>query len=93
MDPTLNLQKAATPVIEKLNGWGLSAVKMLPNLVVALIVLVFSVLLAFVVGRVVHRMVERISPYGHVARLDRRHEPPDGHCSRGYPGPQRHEPG
>ena len=69
MDPTLNLQKAATPVIEKLNGWGLSAVKMLPNLVVAVIVLVFSVLLAFVVGRVVHRMVKRISPYGHVARL------------------------
>ncbi len=69
MDATLNLQKAATPVIDKLNKWGLSAVKMLPNLVVAVIVLVFSVLLAFVVGRVAHRMVKRISPYGHVARL------------------------
>ena len=69
MDATLNLQKAATPVIDKLDKWGLSAVKMLPNLVVAVIVLVFSVLLAFVVGRLVHRMVKRISPYGHVARL------------------------
>jgi len=69
MDATLNLQKAAAPVIDKLNAWGLNAVKMLPNLVVAVIVLIFSVLMAFVVGRVVHRMVVRISPYGHVARL------------------------
>ena len=69
MDATLNLQKAATPVIDKLNGWVLNAVKMLPNLVVAIIVLILSVLLAFVVGRLVHRMVVRLSPYGHVARL------------------------
>ncbi len=69
MDATLNLQKAATPVIDKLNGWVLNAVKMLPNLAVAIIVLIFSALLAFVVGRLVRRMVVRLSPYGHVARL------------------------
>lgn len=69
MDATLDLQKAANQVVDKLNGWGLGAIKMLPNLVVAVIVLTFSGLLAIVVGRVVRRMVSRISPYGHVARL------------------------
>jgi small conductance mechanosensitive channel len=69
MDASLNLQKAATPVIDKVNGWALNAVKMLPNLMVAIIVLALSVLLAFGVGRLVHRMVVRLSPYGHVARL------------------------
>lgn len=69
MDATLSIQKAATQVVNKLNGWGLSAVKMLPNLVVALIVLIFFWLLSIVVGRVVQRMVRRLSPYGHIARL------------------------
>jgi small conductance mechanosensitive channel len=69
MNPTLSLQKAVAQVIAKLDAWGLSAVKMLPNLVVALIVLTISGLVAFVVGRVVHRMVSRMSPYGHIARL------------------------
>lgn len=69
MDATLNLQKAAAQVVDKLNGWSLNAIKMLPNLVVAVIVLILSWLVAFAVGRLVHRMVVRISPYGHVARL------------------------
>ena len=41
MDATLDLQKAATQVVEKLDGWGFGAAKMLPNLVVAIIVLTF----------------------------------------------------
>jgi small conductance mechanosensitive channel len=69
MDVTWDLQKAATQVVGKLNAWGLSAVKMLPNLVVAVIVLAISGILAFVVGRIVQRMVRRISPYGHIANL------------------------
>jgi small conductance mechanosensitive channel len=69
MDATSNLQRAASSVIDKLNGWVLNAVKMLPNLVVAIIVLLLAALLAFVVGRLAYRMVERLSPYGHVARL------------------------
>ena len=69
MDATSKLQNAATQVVDKLDKWGLNAVKMLPNLVVAVIVFGLSVLLAFVVGRVVHRMVVRLSPYGHVAKL------------------------
>jgi small conductance mechanosensitive channel len=69
MDVTLDLQKAATQVVKKLNGWGLNAINMLPNLVVAFIVLALSGILAFGVGRLVHRMVRRVSPYGHVANL------------------------
>ena len=40
MDVTLSLQEAAVQVVKKLDSWGLNAVKMLPNLVVAIIVLV-----------------------------------------------------
>jgi small conductance mechanosensitive channel len=69
MDVTWDLQKAATQVVDKLDKWGLNAVKMLPNLVVAVIVLALSGILAFVVGRVVQRLVRRISPYGHIANL------------------------
>jgi small conductance mechanosensitive channel len=69
MNPTLDLQKAASQVVSKLDSWGLNAIKMLPNLVVAIIVLTVSGILAYVVGRLVYRMVVRISPYGHIARL------------------------
>ena len=69
MDVTLDLQKAATQVVNKLDGWGLNAVKMLPNLVVAIIVLTLFWLMAIVVERGVRRMVYRLSPYMHVARL------------------------
>jgi small conductance mechanosensitive channel len=69
MDITLDLQKAATQVVKKLDDWGLNAVKMLPNLMVAIIVLILFWLVALVAARVVRRMVVRISPYGHVARL------------------------
>lgn len=69
MNVTLDLQKAAAQVIDKLNGWGISAAKMLPNLVVAIIVLIFFWLVAIIAERVVRRMVYRISPYGHMAKL------------------------
>ncbi len=69
MDVTLSLQKAAAQVVAKLDSWGLNAVKMLPNLVVAIIVLILSWLMAIVIGRGVQRMVLRLSPYGHMARL------------------------
>ncbi len=69
MDVTLDLQKAATQVVDKLDTWGLNAVKMLPNLVVAIIVLIFFWLVAIVADRVVRRMVSRISPYAHIVNL------------------------
>ena len=69
MDVTVDVQKAAGQVVDKLNGWGLGAAKMLPNLVVAVFVLIFFWLVAMVVERVVRRMVYRLSPYGHVVKL------------------------
>jgi small conductance mechanosensitive channel len=69
MDVTLDLQKAAAQVVKKLDGWGLDAVKMLPNLVVAVIVLTLFWVVALAVERVVRRMVTRLSPYGHVVKL------------------------
>jgi small conductance mechanosensitive channel len=69
MDVTMDLQKAATQVVKKLDEWGLNAVKMLPNLLVAIIVLILFWLMAFVVDRMVRRMVSRISPYGHMVNL------------------------
>jgi small conductance mechanosensitive channel len=69
MDITVDLQKAATQVVKKLDDWGLNAAKMLPNLVVAVLVLVLFWLISMVVERVVRRMVHRLSPYAHVVKL------------------------
>lgn len=69
MDVTVDLQKAATQVVNKLDAWGLNAVKMLPNLVVAAFVLILFWLMAMVVERVVRRMVYRLSPYAHIVNL------------------------
>jgi small conductance mechanosensitive channel len=69
VDTTLNLQRAATQVVKKIDSWVLTAAQMLPNLLVAIIVLVLFWLAAMVAGRLVKRMVLRFSPYSHVARL------------------------
>ncbi len=65
----MKLPDAAAPAVNKLIGWGETAVKMLPNIVVAIFFLTLFWLLAIVVGRLVHRMVLRLSSYHHVARL------------------------
>jgi small conductance mechanosensitive channel len=65
----MNLPKAAAPAVDKLVSWVETAVKMLPNIVVAIFFLICFSLVAFVTGRLVHRMVLRLSPYHHVARL------------------------
>ena len=69
VDTTLSLQHAATQVVKKIDSWVLTAAQMLPNLLVAIIVLGVFWLAAMVTGRLVKRMVLRFSPYGHVARL------------------------
>ena len=68
----MNLEKVATPVIDKLIAWVETAIKMLPNMVVAVLCLVLFWLLAIMVGRLVHRMVSRLSVYRHVATLTAR---------------------
>lgn len=68
----MNLEKVATPVIDKLFVWVETAIQMLPNMVVAILCLVLFWLLAIMVGRFVHRMVSRLSVYRHVATLTAR---------------------
>jgi len=68
----LNLGKVATPVADKLIGWVETAIKMLPNMLVAIFCLVIFWLLSMLVARLVRQMVSRISIYRHVAALTSR---------------------
>ena len=69
MDPGLSLEKALTQLFNKLNGWAILTVKMLPNLVVAVILLVIIVKLSRPLAKLVARTVMRFSGYRHIARL------------------------
>ena len=69
MEATLSLQKAASQVVVKLNTWIIDTVKMLPNLVVAIFVLAIFWFAAVLAGRLVDRLVSRLTPYDNVARL------------------------
>lgn len=60
---------AAGKVIEKLNDWAITAIKMLPNAVVALLVLFILWILSFPTAKLVERGVFRISKYTHMADL------------------------
>jgi len=68
----MSLQQVAAPVINKLIAWSEAAIKMVPNMLVAVFCLVLFWLLAIVVGRLVHRIVLRLSIYRHVAGLTSR---------------------
>ena len=69
MDATLSLQKAASQVVAKLNTWIINAIKMLPNLVVAIFVLAIFWFAAVLAGRLVKRIASRFTPYNNIARL------------------------
>ncbi len=65
----MNLQEVASPVMNKLIAWSETAIKMVPNLLVAVFCLVLFWLLAMIVGRMVRRIVSHLSIYRHVAVL------------------------
>ncbi len=69
MEATLNLEKALTQVVNKLNGWVIATFKMLPNLVVAIMVIVLFWILARITQRFSERAIRRVSRHTHVARL------------------------
>ncbi len=69
IEATLSLQKALAQVVNKLEGWGVLTIKMLPNLVVAIFVLVIIVKLSRPTAKLVARAVIRVSGYKHIARL------------------------
>ncbi len=68
----MDLEKVAAPLIEKVTAWLGAAIKMVPNMIVAVFCLVLFSLLAIMIGRLVHRMVLRLSVYRHVAGLTSR---------------------
>jgi small conductance mechanosensitive channel len=68
-DATVSLQKAVSQVVVKLNTWIIDAIKMLPNLVVAIFVLAIFWFAAGLAGRLVNRLVSRFTPYDNIARL------------------------
>ncbi len=68
----MSLQEVANPVINKLIAWSETAIKMVPNMLVAVFCLALFWLLAIVVGRLVHRIVSHLSIYRHVAKLTSR---------------------
>ena len=69
MDPGLSLGKALTQLINKLDSWAILTVKMLPNIVVALIVLVIIIKMSRLIAKLMARAVMRFSGYRHIARL------------------------
>jgi small conductance mechanosensitive channel len=66
---TLSLQKALAQVINKLEGWGVLTVKMLPNLVVAIATIVICWVLSAYAARLANRLIFRFTGYRHIARL------------------------
>lgn len=69
MDPGISLQKAVGQLLAKLNGWFSITVKMLPNLIVAIFVLVIIVKLSHPFARLVGRAALRMTKQRHIARL------------------------
>jgi small conductance mechanosensitive channel len=63
------LQKAVATLINKLNGWFTLTVKMLPNLLVAIMVLVIIVKLSHPLARLIGRTTVRLTRQRHIARL------------------------
>ena len=69
LESSMTLQQAAGKVIEKLNGWIVAGVKMLPNLVVGMVIFLIFWILSLYVARLVNRVVLRFTNYSHIARL------------------------
>lgn len=69
METGISLQKAIAQLINKLNGWFTLTVKMLPNLLVAIFVLVLIIKLSHPLARLVGRAMLRLTSQRHIARL------------------------
>jgi small conductance mechanosensitive channel len=69
MAPDLSLGKAVGLLLNRLHDWATITIKMLPNLVVAIFVLVVISRLRHPIARLVERAVFRVSGHRHIARL------------------------
>ena len=69
MEAGLSLEKALAQLINKLQSWLTVGIKMLPNMVVAFIVLAIIIRLSRPLAKLVARAIIRFSGYKHMARL------------------------
>jgi small conductance mechanosensitive channel len=69
MEPASSLRQAGAQLLKKLDEWGVLTVKMLPNLIVAVMVLIIITQLSRPLARLVGRAVFKVSRYRHIARL------------------------
>ncbi|MCL4503443.1 MAG: mechanosensitive ion channel family protein [Deltaproteobacteria bacterium] len=65
----MDFEKMAALIFEKIGGWLTVAVKMLPNLVVMVFVLIFFWIISLVLAQVALNSTRRISKQEHLARL------------------------
>ncbi len=68
----MDVKELIAPVTGKLSEWVEAGIKMVPNMLVAVFCLAVFWLLAILIGRIVHRMVLRLSVYRYVAKLTAR---------------------
>jgi small-conductance mechanosensitive channel len=69
MNPSLTLEKAFAQLVDKLNNWLTLAIKMLPNLVVAIVILIFFWILSGYASRIADRLILKFTGYRHIARI------------------------
>jgi small conductance mechanosensitive channel len=69
MEANLNMGQAVGLLLKRLNDWATVIIKMLPNLVVAIFVLVIIAKLRHSIARLVERAVFKVSGHRHIARL------------------------
>jgi small-conductance mechanosensitive channel len=65
----LNLDKALGAVVDKLSGWAIATIKMLPNLVVGTILIIIFWILSAYAARLADRLILRFTGQRHIARL------------------------
>jgi len=66
---TLNLDKMAGQLVDKLSGWVIATIKMLPNLVVGTLLIIIFWFLSAHAARLANRLILRFTGYRHIARL------------------------
>lgn len=65
----MNIDQAVEALVEKLNTWLAELIALLPNLIIAVLLLIAAVFAARLAQRGVKRVMERVSPYAHVNNL------------------------
>jgi small conductance mechanosensitive channel len=66
---SLNLDKVLGQVVDKLTGWVIAVIKMLPNMVVGIVILIIFWILSTHAAKLAERLILRFTGYRHIARI------------------------